>query len=224
MFTYHPNVAGFVAGTGGEVPPAGNGLVRGYNDGPPSPYFSIHSLFEKNMKGYYKSSKQGYDPVGKIQELFTSGSRYFTIPSPERAGTGKPDLLAFTHFQVCLEPRTEPPPGSPPGSEPTGAYLALYVLDIQVDQTARGRGLGKAMLDGVEKLGSMLTAALANEMRLSGGEVGGDSPRCERILLTVFKANGRAMEFYGRQGYEVDGSDPSKYGEFADYNILSKRI
>ena len=80
----------------------------------------------------------------------------------------------------------------------------LYVFEIQIDQMYRRQGLGKKMMDIAE------TIALEAEM--------------PKVMLTVFKSNKGAMDFYKQLEYSIDETSPSKYNEPADYEILSRSI
>ena len=80
--------------------------------------------------------------------------------------------------------------------------VVLYVYEIQVDQRFQRHGLGKALMAISEKI------AVQAEV--------------SKVMLTVFKKNQDAMEFYRRLNYEIDSSSPSMHKELADYEILSK--
>jgi GNAT superfamily N-acetyltransferase len=87
--------------------------------------------------------------------------------------------------------------------EPT--CTVLYVYEIQVETAYRRKGLGRRLMAIMESI------ARQTEM--------------EKVVLTVFKKNESAMNFYiDSLGYNIDPYSPSKSGEFADYEILSKSI
>jgi ribosomal protein S18 acetylase RimI-like enzyme len=87
--------------------------------------------------------------------------------------------------------------------EPT--CTVLYVYEIQVEAAYRRKGVGRKMMKIMESI------AKNTEM--------------ENVVLTVFKKNESAMNFYTDSlGYSIDSYSPSKYGEPADYEILSKSI
>ena len=48
--------------------------------------------------------------------------------------------------------------------------------------------------------------------------------KMKKVMLTVFKANHSALDFYTYLHYNIDESSPSKHNEEADYEILSKSI
>jgi N-alpha-acetyltransferase 40 len=80
----------------------------------------------------------------------------------------------------------------------------VYVYEIQIDKKYQRLGLGKKIMDIIETITSL--AGLG------------------RIMLTVFKANECAVEFYRRIDYSVDETSPSLHNEPADYEILSKKL
>jgi ribosomal protein S18 acetylase RimI-like enzyme len=87
--------------------------------------------------------------------------------------------------------------------EPT--CTVLYVYEIQVETAYRRKGLGRRLMAIMESI------ARHTEM--------------EKVVLTVFKVNESAMNFYiDSLGYSIDSLSPSKFGELADYEILSKSI
>ncbi|KAJ5675583.1 hypothetical protein N7462_008480 [Penicillium macrosclerotiorum] len=86
----------------------------------------------------------------------------------------------------------------------------IYCYEIHLSPAARGRGLGALLMSRMEGIG-----------RLVG---------VEKAMLTVFKANMTARQFYEKGGYEVDEYSPQPrrlrngtIKEF-DYLILSKHL
>jgi ribosomal protein S18 acetylase RimI-like enzyme len=83
--------------------------------------------------------------------------------------------------------------------------VVLYVFEIQVEDAFQRQGLGRKLMKMMEYFAH--AAGL------------------DRILLTVFKKNASAMEFYTKSlGYDIDESSPSKYGQSEDYEILTKKV
>ncbi len=81
----------------------------------------------------------------------------------------------------------------------------LYVFEIQVEALYRRCGLGKRLMGIAERIG--------REQSMT------------KVVLTVFKTNQQAMAFYTKKlQYEVDELSPSKFGENADYEILSLKL
>ena len=81
----------------------------------------------------------------------------------------------------------------------------LYVYEIQVSLDARRFGLGKRLMNIMELVGTK------TYMR--------------KVMLTVFSNNHAAMKFYkDKLKYVVDENSPSRHGQTADYEILSKVV
>ena len=80
----------------------------------------------------------------------------------------------------------------------------VYVYEIQIDEKYQRLGLGKKIMTIIETL-------------TINAELG-------RIMLTVFKKNESAMNFYRGINYDVDETSPSMHNEPADYEILSKKM
>ena len=84
----------------------------------------------------------------------------------------------------------------------------LYVYELQVSEAARGRGLGRYLMFFLELIAK----------RSDGLGV---------VMLTIQRANPRALDFYGKCGYTEDAISPSRSDPFAedgeyDYHIFSK--
>lgn len=89
-------------------------------------------------------------------------------------------------------------------------HEVLYVYEIHFGQDFQGLGYGTDMMNVVESIGC---------------EVG-----VEKVMLTVFKSNERAIKWYGKRGYVVDEYSPGPR-EFRNgtvkesaYLILSKGL
>lgn len=86
----------------------------------------------------------------------------------------------------------------------------VYCYEIHLSPMARGKGLGALLMGRMEAIG-----------RLVG---------VEKAMLTVFKSNLAAREFYMKGGYEVDENSPQprmlRNGTVkeSEYEILSKRL
>jgi GNAT superfamily N-acetyltransferase len=81
----------------------------------------------------------------------------------------------------------------------------LYVYELQVDASVRRCGLGRCFMSILE-----LVARRA---------------QMKKSMLTVFKSNKAAIQFYTlKMKYKVDEISPSMHGQDADYEILSKRV
>jgi ribosomal protein S18 acetylase RimI-like enzyme len=81
----------------------------------------------------------------------------------------------------------------------------VYLYELQVATDSQGVGLGRRLMQLLE--------LICRSFHLS------------RIMLTVFLSNEGAIRFYtDALGYSVDDSSPSRAGEVASYEILSKSI
>lgn len=82
----------------------------------------------------------------------------------------------------------------------------IYCYEIHLIKSIRGKGLGKFMMQVLEML------ALKAKMK--------------KVLLTVFKANERAVNFFNKLKYTVDETSPHNFDplhpEDYDYEIMSK--
>lgn len=84
----------------------------------------------------------------------------------------------------------------------------IYCYEIHLSSMARGKGLGVLLMGQMEGIGKLIGL--------------------EKAMLTVFKSNKGAREFYKKGGYEVDENSPpartlrnGTVKEY-DYEILSK--
>ncbi|CAL7949706.1 unnamed protein product [Xylocopa violacea] len=79
----------------------------------------------------------------------------------------------------------------------------LYCYEIQLESSVRRKGLGHFMMSALESIAS------ENKMR--------------KVVLTAFKHNPSAMQFFYSLGYKMDKSSPPA-SEQLDYIILSKAV
>jgi len=79
----------------------------------------------------------------------------------------------------------------------------LYCYEIQLEPSVRRFGLGKHIMKTLEEIAS--------------------STRLTLVVLTVFKHNPSALEFFQRVGYEIDETCPEEE-EGKDYFIMSRRM
>lgn len=145
-------------------------------------------------------SSWGWDGDAKFDELFAAESRL---------------LLCFlANLKTCCDSGLHdvplPLPTSP--DEPC-AFVhfrfevdtqrpVLYCYEIQLLEEVRGLGLGQKLMHALCKIA-------ANSQMV-------------RVILTVFRFNYPAYAFFTKSGFKTDTSDPSRYGQSADYSILSR--
>jgi len=160
----------------------------------------IWKLLEGNMRPVFGEevwkAREGKD---KKNEMVDDDARYIIVRSapaadPENADPNGPaapgEPLGFVHYRFVIEEDA----------------AVLYVYELQVDEPARGKGLGKFLM--------MLAEALARKAGVGG------------VVLTVQKANEGALKFYRGNKYVVSPISPSKSDPWAaeeyDYEILQK--
>jgi hypothetical protein len=91
----------------------------------------------------------------------------------------------------------------------TPSVPVLYIYEIHLSESARGKGLGGFLMRAAEEIS-----------RLAG---------VEKVMLTCFLSNENALNFYQRLGFEVDVSSPGerktrKKVVKAAYVIMSKVV
>jgi len=183
-------------------------------------------IFQQNMGSLYESSSWGLNLDEKERELKHDDARFLIVrreadntDSQEGGASAdathssvsknvdididdKNNIVAFCHFR--FEPNDKDLP-------PMEQEAVLYVYEVQVSENARRGGLGRRLMSIIE-----LIAMKRMDLK--------------KVVLTVFKANQIAMDFYlKKMKYVIDESSPSQFvqdeGEDAvDYEILSKCI
>jgi ribosomal protein S18 acetylase RimI-like enzyme len=156
---------------------------------------SCLDLFQVNMGSLYKQSKWGLNLREKKEEL-THNKAHFLIVSA--------DQQELAHDFVKGKPlafahfRFEVNDDDRPTEE------VLYLYEIQIDSIAQRNGLGRRMMQMME------IVAMQMKMR--------------KVMLTVFKKNEEALNFYDQLKYQIDKISPCQCGEIADYKIMSKIV
>jgi len=143
----------------------------------------LMDLLRANMKDMYEKSEWGWNERNKSEEMFDDAAWYLVA----REGENKTPV-AFAHFRYDMDYDDE----------------VLYVYEIQLEECARRKGLGKFMMTVLELLSHKA------DMR--------------KIMLTCFKHNPLAHKFFkGNLKYERDETNlEDDVYEQADYEILSK--
>merc|ERR1719430_1485408 len=137
---------------------------------------------ETNMKAMYQKSHWGWSSANKKAELEEAQAWYLVARTEE----GEP--VAFAHFRYDMDFDDD----------------VLYCYEIQLEESCRGKGLGKFMMKVLELL--TIQAGLL------------------KTMLTVFKHNSKASTFF-KEGlkYSVDETSPlDTIQEQFDYEILSR--
>lgn len=170
-------------------------------------------LVEQTSGADYAASNMGWSRSKKRQEMqlpdmkfmivrgngtnttasSNSNDNDFDNDQPSATSKDAP-ILGFLSFMVTYEDGKE----------------VVYCYEIHLSPAARGRGLGRELMERMEQIGRAVGV--------------------EKAMLTVFKSNDTACRFYDRLGYEVDEYSPQprklRNGTIkeADYLILSKRL
>ena len=82
-------------------------------------------------------------------------------------------------------------------------YPVLFCYELQVALKYQGQGIGRRLMD--------IELQIANELNLW------------KTMLTCFKVNTKAMEFYNKIGFGIDINSPSTHGFDTEYEILSDK-
>ena len=146
-------------------------------------------LLTTTSKANYKASSIGWHPRAKKREMKLPDLRYLLVRS-ESAD----DILGFASFMLTYE----------------DGYEVIYLYEIHLLNTLRGRGLGKKLVDIIQNVG--------------------ENADVEKMMLTVYLSNEYAIEWYNRLGFQVDDFSPgprklrSGVVKWSDYHILSKPL
>jgi N-alpha-acetyltransferase 40 len=82
-------------------------------------------------------------------------------------------------------------------------YPVAYCYELQVSVSFQKKGAGKVLMDILHNIAKFY--------------------KMKKTLLTVFKCNTAAINFYNKNSYVIDNSSPSKFDEDECYEILSFR-
>jgi len=140
----------------------------------------IMDLMARNMKQMYKRSIGGWKPNAKKREMTEENSRYLIVFVEDKP-------VAFSHFQFDMDYGRQ----------------VLYCYETQVELNMRSVGLGKLIMETLEKIAKLASLPL--------------------VVLTVFKFNVSSLAFFKHLGYDTDQTCPSE-DEKRDYVILSKKV
>ena len=189
------NAARDVAALVGDAAKPGPTMMRSSSsDGPPSATRGYvvdqlpdrlrrwcFDLTKRNMEAMYERT-WGWSNPEKRRELAHSDARFIVA----FRGDDDDGPMGFVHFRFEVE-------------DSDGTPVA-YVYELQVEDDARGRGVGRALMARVESIA--------------------ENTRMARTMLTVLKTNAAAARFYERLGYVEDRDTPRD--EACHYVILTK--
>ncbi len=190
----------------------------------PNLYRQCLSLFQRNMNQMYEHSNWGLDLALKEEELSHPNARFLVVTTTsddqdERKEQDSEIVLAFTHFRFeCSIDECNDNNHVYNGTfDFTDDHESvLYVYEIQIDPRIQRQNIGKRLMTFMQII------AMKTNM--------------QKVMLTVFKFNSGAMNFYKKKlGYQLDQSSPGYFDasdegcddqgeEEADYEILSKIV
>mmetsp|Transcript_42509 Transcript_42509/g.133887 ORF Transcript_42509/g.133887 Transcript_42509/m.133887 type:complete len:261 (-) Transcript_42509:137-919(-) len=161
-----------------------------------------------NMTKLYDESKCAWSDDIKFDELVDHGgaARFLVVYERDARSKDARNPVGFVHFRFTLQ-------GEPVGVE--AGEPALYVMDIQLEESVRRRGLGKHLMTVIE-----------NIARQQG---------MMHILFPVVKEDRRARSFVleGLSGYvaehleilSYDGKNPGEiFARDQSFLLFSKRL
>ncbi|KIH87675.1 hypothetical protein SPBR_05235 [Sporothrix brasiliensis 5110] len=189
---------------------------------------TCYTLIETTSRGDYEGSRLRWRPNHKRQEMRLPDLRYILV---RRVGHG--GSVSETQEGNQADDATNDSDNSNNGikgtdqtaarAEDVCAFTSLmptyeeglavvYCFEIHVAPSLQGSGLGRVLL-GFQSI-------VAHNL----------GPPVEKVMLTCFLSNERALRFYEREGFATDASAPKtrrlRHGKtfVPDYTILSKAV
>jgi ribosomal protein S18 acetylase RimI-like enzyme len=151
-------------------------------------------LIEYTSGDDYKASSIGWKPKKKKEEMKDKDMMYLLL---KRRGSASGALMGFISFMFT----TDDPPHQ--------LREVVYIYEVHLDDSLRGRGLGSRLIRFVEEV----------------------SLRCAifKTMLTVFKSNAGAKGLYEKLGYSKDACSPEdkvvrRRVIEAEYLIMSRSL
>ncbi|KAG8899521.1 hypothetical protein FRB99_006587 [Tulasnella sp. 403] len=147
---------------------------------------TIWDIFKQNMREAYTNSSFGWHPREKRKELFHQLSRFILAYRQDESVAATPCTLAgYTMFRFDEEETME---------DGVNEDVA-YCYELQISPQFQRAGLGAILIHELE--------AVAKKWRM------------QKVMLTVFRTNYKAICFYEKYGYSMDAISPS--------NVLATR-
>jgi ribosomal protein S18 acetylase RimI-like enzyme len=183
---------------------------------------------QTSSEDYAAAASDGWSRTKKRKEMKLLDMKYLILRDVPKTGSESSgtDAVAEKQSEVTdekdpSEKSDEPVPASNAGSPSVLGFLSfmityedgkevVYCYEIHLSPTARGRGVGRMLMDRMEGIGRAVGL--------------------DKAMLTVFKSNEVARRFYERLGYGVDEFSPRprmlRNGTIKEYGylILSKRL
>ncbi|KAE8355614.1 acyl-CoA N-acyltransferase [Aspergillus coremiiformis] len=173
---------------------------------PPADFNACFNLIEETSSNAYKESSEGWSPKKKMKEMRLPDMRYLILRRGPRTTPENVDHAVEG---------TEPPPEQFLGfvsfmvTYEDGKEV-VYCYEIHLSPAAQGQGLGTQLMIRLENIGRRIGL--------------------EKVMLTVFKSNDKAVGFYHRLGFTKDDYSPQprmlRNGmvKEPDYMILSRSL
>lgn len=159
------------------------------------------NLFEPLMRDMYEKSSWGWKKEVKLSEWRHPRTRVVLVTQKDICDLDK-NIVANGIDQLDEENELV---GFICFRFESGAdknECALYVYELHIREEFQRQGLGEELMRMVRQI--------AIEFKM------------DKIMLTVFRTNEKALKFYNKLNFVTDESSPSK--KEADYMILSSRI
>ncbi|GIZ39472.1 hypothetical protein CKM354_000285400 [Cercospora kikuchii] len=152
-------------------------------------------LIERTSRHDYEPSSFGWHPKRKMREMKEKEMRYIILRDSSLQAPSEAGVSGFLSFMLT--------------HDSTPSVPVLYVYEIHLDNSTRGKGLGKSLMGMAESIA--------------------DRVRVEKVMLTCFRSNVKARAFYEYLGYEVDICSPEDRKTRnkvvkVDYVIMSKDL
>jgi GNAT superfamily N-acetyltransferase len=164
---------------------------------------SIFMILEENMKTWYEKT-WGWKETEKKKEIFQSDSRFlclYEVPESMNAPNNTVSLgedVANKRLVAFAMFRFEW------DDEDEPEHPVLFCYEVQIRQDHQGLKIGRFLMDQLLKI--------SNHWKMW------------KVLLTCFKINKPAMDFYFKIGFGIDANSPSSCGYDEEvYEILSNR-
>lgn len=188
-------------------------------------------LIEQTSSEAYAASSAGWSRTKKRKEMKLPDMKYLILRSPldtsgesgggQAAAEQQSDNADSNTASPTPKESVQPVSASSTASRDVSGFLSfmvtyedgkevVYCYEIHLSPAARGRGVGRSLMDRMEGIGRAVGL--------------------EKAMLTVFKSNEIALRFYERLGYEIDEYSPQprklRNGTIkeVEYLILSKRL
>lgn len=154
-------------------------------------------LFEPLMRDMYEKSSWGWNDREKMSEWKHSRTRVILVTKNDHLA----DNISFNELPqeedglvgfMCFRFES--------GADKN--ECALYVYELHIHQEFQRQGLGEELM--------RMAINLALEFKM------------DKVMLTVFRTNSKALQFYNKLKFAPDKSTPAK--NEADYIILSTKL